>query len=123
MIAGMITPYREAEILLQVRGPSGSEETITAVIDTGFNENLTLPPPVVARLGLAYRGPVRATLADGRVTILRNYRAVVIWNGRPRDITVLEADSASLAGMALLYGSRVTLDVIDGGAVTIAPLP
>jgi hypothetical protein len=28
-----------------------------------------------------------------------------------------------LIGMSLLYGSRVTLDVVDGGPVTIEPVP
>jgi len=123
MITGVISPYREAEIQITVRGPGGQAQTLTAVLDTGFNESLTLPPAVVAHLGLIYRGPIRASLADGSVVILRNYRATLDWDGQPRDVTVLQADGGPLIGMGLLYGSRVTLDVVDGGPVSIEPLP
>ena len=37
MITGTVTSHREAIIRLIVRGPSGQEEEIEAVIDTGFN--------------------------------------------------------------------------------------
>ena len=40
-----------------------------------------------------------------------------------RDILILETDGGPLIGMALLYGYRVTPDVVDGGPVTIAVLP
>jgi hypothetical protein len=36
---------------------------------------------------------------------------------------VLEADGGALIGMALLYRSRLTLEVLDGGPVTIELLP
>ena len=36
---------------------------------------------------------------------------------------LLDADGGPLVGMSLLYGSRVTLDVVDGGPITIEPLP
>ena len=32
-------------------------------------------------------------------------------------------DGGPLIGIALLYGSRVTLDVVDGGGVTVEELP
>ena len=39
------------------------------------------------------------------------------------DILALQADGGSLLGMSLLHGSRVTLDVVHRGSVSIAPLP
>ena len=51
------------------------------------------------------------------------YDASIEWDGQVRPILVLEADDVPLIGMALLYGSRLTIDVVDGGAVTIEPLP
>ena len=62
-------------------------------------------------------------LADGSVVRLSYFRATVLWEGKPRKIMVLDADGGPLVGMSLLYGSRVTLDVVDGGPVTIEPLP
>ncbi len=44
MIAGVVTASRQAIIRLTVRGPEGQEQEIEAVIDTGFDGTLTLPP-------------------------------------------------------------------------------
>ena len=46
----------------------------------------------------------------------------MMWHGEPRIIEVVEADSEPLLGMELLLGNRVTLDVLEGGPVTIYPL-
>jgi clan AA aspartic protease len=119
----LISAAREAQISLLVRGPLGSEHTIDSVLDTGFDGFLTLPAATVAALGLRFYGPILGMLADGSVVQLRQYEAVVDWDGTARDVLVLEADGGPLLGMSLLYGSRVTLDVVDGGPVSITSLP
>jgi hypothetical protein len=43
--------------------------------------------------------------------------------GKTRTVAALEADGSPLIGMALLEGSRLSLDVIAGGARTIEELP
>lgn len=55
--------------------------------------------------------------------ILNVYLAKVLWHGREREVLALEADGRPLVGMSLLYGNRVVLAVVDGGDVTIDPLP
>jgi len=52
MITGAVTSELEAQIQLAIRGASGREQILDAVIDTGFNGHLTLPPDVVAAFGL-----------------------------------------------------------------------
>lgn len=123
MITGVITPDREAVVSLVVIGPQGRQESVDAVIDTGFNGFLTLPSNLILRLGLVFHSPALATLADGTSILLRKHEGRLLWEGQPRDILVLEAAGGPLAGMSLLVGSRVTLDVVDGGAVTIERLP
>ena len=123
MITGVITPDREAVFHLVVRGPQGQEQRMEAVIDTGFNGFLTLPPTLVAALHLPYHSGALATLGDGSTVALRKYEATLLWEGQERDILVLEAGGGSLAGMSLHYGSRVTLEIVDGGPVTIEALP
>ena len=44
------------------------------------------------------------------------------WHGSRRDALVLKSDSTQLLGMALIWGSRVTLDAMTGGNVTIEAL-
>jgi hypothetical protein len=51
------------------------------------------------------------------------YTATVLWHDQPRSVDVLETQNDALIGMSLLYGSRVLLDVVDGGSVDISPLP
>ena len=45
MIERSVNAAYEAVISLSLRGPSGQAQEIDAVIDTGFNGFLTLPPP------------------------------------------------------------------------------
>jgi clan AA aspartic protease len=123
VITGVITPGREAVIRLRVARAGRRGVEIDAVLDTGFDDALALPRRLITALGLPWAGPAQAMLADGSIVRLNYYQATVLWEGRRRKIMVLDADGGPLAGMSLLYGSRVTLDVVDGGPVTIAPLP
>ena len=50
MITGVVTANYEATIPLVVHGAHGQQETIEAVIDTGFTGSLTLPPCSSQRL-------------------------------------------------------------------------
>ena len=46
----------------------------------------------------------------------------VVWHGEEREVTALESDAGPLVGMSLLYGSRVILDVINDGDVSMNAL-
>ncbi len=50
MITGIFNVDREATIPLRVSGRNGQEREITAMIDTGFNGYLTMPPAMIAEL-------------------------------------------------------------------------
>jgi clan AA aspartic protease len=123
MITGVVTPDREALIRLVVRGPSGQERHIDAVVDTGFDGWLSLPPEVIAQVGLPWRRRGRALLADGSESIFDMYEATVLWDQIPRRMVVDEASTAPLVGMALLSGYELNIQVRIGGQVTIKALP
>lgn len=119
MITGRVTPALEAVVRLQIRGQSGKEIELGAVLDTGFNDQLTLPPSVIRSLNLPFQTIGEATLA-GEVVVSTNYfRAAVLWGGRERQISILELEGAPLLGMALLVDHHVALDVAVGGKVSI----
>ena len=122
MITGKITANREAIIELEVIGSNQKREKVEAVIDTGFNGYLTLPNDLINYLKLQLAGSRHVTLGDGNVVVLDMYLAKVLWHGREREVLALQADGGPLVGMSLLYGNRVTLDVIDDGNVTIDSL-
>jgi len=123
VIQGWVTAYLEATVPLEVRGPGGQVLKTSAIIDTGFNGELMLSSGDIAPLGLQFVGTRYVTLADGSTTILDGYQGHVLWDGQPRDVLVLAASGDPLLGTSLLYGSRVVLDMVGGGHVTIEPIP
>lgn len=119
MIEGAVNAAHEAVVGLVVRGPSGRTRDVRAVVDTGFSRFLILPPSIVTELGLTYRTVDRFYLADGSEVNLDVYAATVLWDGRPRDIDALAADTQPLMGMAMLNGHDLHVEVEDGGRVAI----
>ena len=122
-MTGSVTSNREAVLQLSVRGPAAPETEISAVLDTGYTGTLTLSPSMVAALVLPFFGSRRVMLGDGSEVALNIHEATVIWHGQPRLVQVLATDGGALFGMSMIYGSRVILDAVDGGQITITPIP
>lgn len=110
MITGTVKS-EEGCIRLKVVGPRGRSQEIEAVVDTGYSEFLTLPPSVVASLGLKWRSLDRSTLADGSECLFDIYEAEVVWDGKVRPILIDEADTEPLVGMKLLKGYELKMQV------------
>ena len=123
MITGRVTAQREAMVRLVVLDMAQQPHDVDAVIDTGFNGFLTLPRAMVHTLQLPLAGNRRVTLGDGSMVVLDLYLATVLWDTQPREVLVLEAEGSPLMGMAMLYGNRVILHVVDNGDVLIDPWP
>lgn len=123
MMTGRVTANREMVIELEVAGSNQTNGTVEAVLDTGFNGYLILPSDLVNRFKLQLAGNRRVTLGDGNTVVLDGYLANVTWHDQEREILVLQAEGGPLIGMSLLYGNRVTATIVDGGDVTIDPLP
>jgi clan AA aspartic protease len=119
MIVGTVTADHEAIIRIFVRDSSGHEHDQDALIDTGFNGWLCLPPDLIAAWGLRWQRIGRARLADGSEILFDIYEATVIWDGQARTVPVDEADTDPLVGMALIHGYELNLQAVDGGAVTL----
>lgn len=123
MISGVVRDGREPVVRLVLIGAAGQMEEIEAVVDTGFTGELTLPSSVTVLLGLQYPTFQPAVLADGTAVRLRTYPLDILWDGTRRDVSAMEAENVPLIGMALLEGYRLTIDALDGGPVTIEPIP
>ena len=104
---------------LPVRGPSGQAQELDAVIDTGYDGFLTLPPSLVEELGLPYRFRGRAVLANGSEETFNVHGVTVVWDGQPRDIEVDAVGREPLAGMLLLDSHSLYVEVSDGGRVIV----
>ena len=123
MITGVVNARHEATVRLPVQNVNGQVQEIEAILDTGFNGSVTLPPTVIVALGLSWRSRGSALLANGSEDDFDIYAGTVIWDGRPRNVLVEAADTDPLIGMALLYGYDVRIQAVDGGSVTIEVLP
>lgn len=122
MLNGHVTGEREAVVPVEIHGPAGQTVRSEAVIDTGYNGFLTLSPALIEDLGLAFAGTARAALGDGSEVAAELYLAALTWQEQVREVLVLAAEGGTLLGMAMLAGSRVVLEVEEGGRVTIEPL-
>jgi len=121
MITGVVKAD-EARIRLTIRGARGRQHKVDAVLDTGFTASLTLPPAVIAGLGLPWQSVDTFTLADGSESDVDVYAAQVEWDGRLRTVLVHAADADPLLGMRLLRGYELKMLVRHRGPVTIRPL-
>lgn len=118
MISGMVESGA-ARIRLKVKGSQRREQEVEAVIDTGYTASLTLPPSLVAALGLSWQSVDRGTLADGSECLVDVYAASVVWDGESCRVLVDEVDTDPLVGMALLNGYELKMQVRDRGKVAI----
>ena len=118
MIEGGVNSAHEAVVTLPIQGQAG-QTLVDAVVDTGFNRFLTLPPAMVTELGLALTGVNRVVLADGSEVTFLSYGVTVLWDGRTRDVVAYAADTTPLIGMALLESHSLYVEIEDGGRVVI----
>lgn len=123
MIQGTVNANYEAIISVVVQGTASAQVEVEAIVDTGFNGHLSLPPAVITLLNLSWQGRGSAILGDGSSVLFDIYDATVEWDGEARQISVDGANGEPLAGMALLDGYELMIQVTPAGKVMINPLP
>lgn len=121
MITGKVTDY-EAIIRISIYNSSGQIYERDAIIDTGFDGWLSLPPAFIGILDLTWKRRGLAVLADGSRSIFNMYEAIVIWDKQLLTIPIDEADSEPLVGMSLMEGYELTIRAINGGIVTLSKI-
>jgi len=108
-----------AAVTLPPQDHSGRTRKVEAVVDTGFNGYLTLPPMLLEDLELLVVGDGEALLADGSQDAFELSSVTVLWNGQPMYAENGASGVDALLGMALLDGHSLTIDVENGGRVLI----
>ncbi|MBN3923935.1 clan AA aspartic protease [Nostoc sp. NMS4] len=119
MIAGIVNADLEPIIPVSVCGSDGKIYTQDAIVDTGFNGWLSLPPDLIAQLNLRWKRRGRAILGDGSECVFNVYEAVLVWDGDILTIPVDEADSEPLVGMSLMEGYQLIMQVFEHGRVEL----
>jgi clan AA aspartic protease len=120
MMVGTVNADLEARLRLSIQDAQGHPHEVETVVDTGFNGFLTLPPALVVLLGLPWLCRQQGQLADGSLQAFDVYAAKVDWAGRLRTVEVEAVDAQPLIGMALMQGSELRVQVVQGGPVTVA---
>ena len=119
MIEGTVNVHLEAVVTLPLLGPAGRTREVAAVVDTGFNGYLVLPPTLVADLGLPVVGDGEAVLADGSEAVFDVYGVTMLWDGQERYVETGAVGVDPLVGMAMLDNHDLSIEVRDGGRVVI----
>ena len=123
MITGTVNVYLDAIVELPVYDIRRQLNSVQAVVDTGFDGELTLPASEIKALELPFRRSSLTLLADGRERLFDVHEAMIEWDGQPRRILVDTAETDPLLGMALLEDYEMRVQVRPGGGVFITPLP
>ena len=123
MIRGRVTHRLDAIVTIEIEDQAGIFQSQETVLDTGFSGALALTGEAVRNLGLRYAGHTFWNLADGSEVGVHYYDGVVLWHGRRLEVEILETAGESLLGMALLFGSRISIDARVNGEVLIEPPP
>ena len=122
MIEGLVNSAYEAVITLTLRSPTGRTREIAAVVDTGSNGFLTLPPGLIAEMSFPFISIGRATLADGSEVAFDVHAVAVFWDGQLRHVEAHSSDATPLVGMQLLDRHSLYVEVEEGGRVAIQPM-
>ena len=118
MIRGAVTRH-EGIVRLSVFGRRGQRETVEAVVDTGYDGFLTLPPTMIRELELEWLSNGHAVLADGSECLFDLHEGEVIWDRRHMLIQIDSSDATPLIGMRLLEGFELTMQIRQDGPVLI----
>jgi clan AA aspartic protease len=100
--------------------PEQPNFSIGFVIDTGFNEHLTLPQQAISAMNLPLYSTMQARLADGSSVLLPIHLATIVWGSEERIVPVLATGVKPLLGTALLKDFHLSIHFIERGLVSIA---
>ena len=122
MIRGRVDALRQARIQLDLRARGGRLRRIDAVVDTGFDGNLTLPPDIIQELGLESETEADVVLATGVIDRVNAWNGEVLWHDQTRSVLIFEANGIPLIGMELMEDSQLIMQPRINGNVLIERL-
>jgi clan AA aspartic protease len=121
VIAGIVND-RNALVTVKLCTRTRSNVPIEFLIDTGFTDQICLPPETVTLLGLRFKYAINVNLADGSEVTLPVHEAVIIWHGAEQRVRVLATGIRPLLGTALLEDCELMVHFKEGGKVKISQL-
>lgn len=117
---------------VNIRNKSAGWQPLNLLLDTGFNGEIELNAGLLAAHDLETR-PDHQVLTPAEILAnpdlwnpMSPYKGTIEWEGRERIVGIRPSKSLAIHGMLgteLLKWRRLTVDVIEGGAVTIESIP
>ena len=123
MTSGWISDNWELVMPMRILDANGHVHRLEAHVDTGFNGQFTLPNDFIELLGLEPTRPMALTMANGETETFPTFLGMILWQGRRSEVRIVESEGTPLIGTELMWGSLLTAEITDNGAVTIGPLP
>lgn len=123
MIVGSINRNGELIVPLRMLDANGHLHRFDAMIDTGFNGDVAMPLLQIRELALTPDDAVVVTMANDESELFDTYHGSVIWDGQRLPVQVIATEGRLLIGTDLLWGSLLSAEITEHGAVTISPLP
>lgn len=120
MIVGAIDPNLDARIELEIVIEC-ERKKVECVLDTGFNGFLSLPMPLVNKLGLKLGAVQSGITADGKSGYFDTVRTTILWLDEEKSFQAQVLDEA-LIGTRLLRGLRMEADWISNGVLRLQRL-
>ena len=121
MIRGRVNPELYPLVTIEIADGNGAFHSLDVILDTAFDGELALPSDVIESLDIPHRAEVDLVLANSQRIQAYTYGGVVSWHDQQRDVEIVETAGETLLGMALLLGSRISIDARVGGEVFIEP--
>ncbi|QLE58616.1 clan AA aspartic protease [Nostoc sp. TCL26-01] len=97
--------------------------SVDFVIDTGFNDYLTLPAQAVNAMNLPLYSSILARLADGSEALLAIHLATIVWDNVEKVVPILASGYKPLLGTAMIEGYHLEIDFEENGLVSLEKIP
>ncbi len=114
---------RKAIVTVIFRLPQQPDFSLDFVIDTGFNDYLTLPVQAVNAMNLPLYSSIPARFADGSEALLAIHLATVVWDDIEKVVPILASGYKPLLGTAMMEGYHIEIDFEDNGLVSLEKIP
>jgi clan AA aspartic protease len=121
MMQGRVKDGR-ASLPITFRLSNQPDFQIEFVVDTGFNDYLTLPPQAINAMNLPQYSNISVRLADGTETKLSIHSATIIWDELELIVPVLAAGVKPLIGTALMDGYHLSIYFQIDGVVNLTSI-
>ncbi|QLE42896.1 clan AA aspartic protease [Nostoc sp. C052] len=114
---------RKAVVPVIFRLPQQPDFSLDFVIDTGFNDYLTLPVQAINAMNLPLYSSIPARFADGSEALLAIHLATVVWDDVQKVVPILASGYKPLLGTAMMEGYHLEIDFEDNGLVSLEKIP